>query len=405
MCYCYYGGLAMLGTLFSAIIAIFLFIDPLPFKEDNIAFFGITLFIVATLFFLVQTFLFLFAWGPLQKIEQNTLPRLIQTFQHDSTLRYTRLFLIFFLLASYLIAIDALFLGNFSIRVLLVSWTLLLGIATDMLHHLYKRAMRYLNPFEGVENYYRNAFQSIQGGREDQVCDWIDAIAETTIKAMSKNSFALSLLGADKLQLIAKNYLEIAKNFTYASNASSAPNRVSYLLFYLFQRYEYIFDKAVAQKIELLCSNVISSLGKIAIYAAKYDMSIAAYPLHYLTKLAKRAQNEGMQEVGNRAMLTMLEVSKTIIKEVDLQYVEIKEPFLAMIGSMDELAKETFRRDKSISIQLLTQPFYDLKAVFSEGKVASHQDQPDIVKTIDRVLDEFATLQTVLSTMPPISEI
>lgn len=395
----------MVGTLISVLIAIFLFMNPLPFREDNIYLFGITLFVIATLFFLVKTLVFLFAWSPLQKIEQNTLPRLIQTFQRDLKIRYSNLFLIFFLLISYLIAIDAIFLGNFSNRVLLSSWTLLLGIAIDMLHLLYKQTMGYLNPFEGIENYYRQCFQSIQGGREEEVCDWIDAIAETAIKALSKNSFALSLLGVDKLRLIAKDYLEISKSFTYSSNPSSSPNRVSYLLFYLFQRFEYIFDKAITQKGELICSEVISSLGKITLYAAKYDMSIAAYPLHYLTKLAKRAQNEGMSEAGNRAMLTMLEVSKTIVKEVDLQYVEIKEPFLAMIGSMNELAKETFKRDKSISIQLLTQPFYDLKAVFTEGKIASHQDQPVIVQTLDRVLDEFATLQTVLSTMPPISEI
>ena len=395
----------MLATLFAVLIAIFLLIDPVPVKEDNAIFFGITLFIVATLFLLIQFLIFILAWGPLQKIEQNTLPRLVQTFKHDLTLRYTNLFLVFFLLASYLIAIDAIFLGDFNVRTFLISGTLLLGIAVDMLHGLYKRVMEYLNPFEGVENYYRTAIQSIQGNREDETCDWIDALAETAIKSMSKNSFALSLLAVDKMQFIAKNYLEIAKSFAYSSNLSSSSDRVSYLLFYLFQRYEYVFDKAVGQRVELVCSNIISALGKITIYAAKYDMSIAGYPLHYLAKLAKRAQNGGMQEVGSRAILTMLEVSKTIVKEVDLQYLEIKEPFLAIINSMHELAKETFRQDKSISIQLLTQPFHDLKAIFSEGKIAAHQDQPVIMQNIDQVIDEFATLQTVLSTIPPISEI
>jgi hypothetical protein len=395
----------MVGTLFSVLIAIFLFVEPLSFQEINIPSFGIILFGVSTIFFLAQILIFLFMWGPLQKTEQTTLPRLIQTFQYDATIRYCRLFFIFFLLVSYLITIDSLFLGNFSMRVLLASWTLLLGIAVDALYYLYKRAMGYLNPFEGIENYYLHAFQSIQRGKEDEICDWIDALAETAIKAMSKHSLALSFLAVDKLQLIAKDYLGIAKTFTYTSNISSSSDKIGYLLFYLFQRYEYLFDKAISQKLELLCGNVISSLGKITIYAAKYDMSIAPYPLHYLTQLAKRAQNEGMQEVSNRAMLTMLEVSKTIIKEVDLQYVEIKEPFINMIRSMHELAKETFRKDKSLSIQLLTQPFYDLKGVFNEGKIATHQDQPVILQTIDQVLDEFATLQTVLSTMPPISEI
>jgi len=54
---------------------------------------------------------------------------------------------------------------------------------------------------------------------------------------------------------------------------------------------------------------------------------MASYPLHYLGKFAKRAQKEGIQEVGNRATLTLLEVSKVIIEEINIEYVEIKDPF------------------------------------------------------------------------------
>lgn len=399
----------MIGTLFSIIVALYLLFNPIPFREDSSTAFGITLFLVGTLIFLAQFMVSVFAWGPLQKTEQNIAPRVIQAFKSDASLKISNFFLFAFLLLSYLAAIDAIFIGFFSTKVLLAVWTILLGIAIDALHHIYKGTLRYLNPFEIVEKFSLDADKSIRQNREGEICDWIDALSETSSKAMGKESISLALSGIDKLRQIAQDYLLAVKGVGYFNEANTplppgAPDRVSFTLFYLFQRFEFLFEKALSKKLEPVCSGIVSAMGKIMIYAAKYDMTIVDYPLHYLTEFAKEAENAGMPEVGSRASLTMLEVGKTILKEVDVRYVEIKEPYLAMISSMNEIAKETFRKNKSISIKLLVQPFQDLKAAFINEKMASHQDTPAIVQAIDRVLDEFATLESVLSTMPPIPD-
>jgi len=304
--------------------------------------------------------------------------------------------------------VDILFLDQFSKKYMLVIWTLLLGIAVDFLHHHLKRVMDFLDPFHVVEFFSGSAQECIRDSKEAELCGWIDTLSETSVKAISRNSTSLSLLAADKLRLIARNYLGVAKGITYHADEDRSKfggaDHVSYTLFYLFQRMELIFDKALKEKLEPVCSKIVTTLGKICIYGAKYDITLASYPVYYIGKLTAKAQYKGLQEVGNRATLTLLEVSKVIVDEVDLQYVEIKETFLTIINNMHEIAKDTFKNDKTVNIRIITQPFYELRELFQSEKMANHQDTPSIISNIDLVLDEFTTLETVMTTMPPVSQ-
>ncbi len=338
-------------------------------------------------------------------------PRLMEIFQRDHLIHYSHSIVFFFFLLSFGMAIEITALHFFPTNLVLIIWVIVLGITIDSLYHVMKRVIRYLNPLHVIHSFSDLAQKSIRAANEQDLCDWIDTFSETAIKAISQNSISLSLLAIDKLRLIACNYLHMAKGITYHEGQKSTDKElgmgehVSYTLFYLFQRLELIFNKALQEKLEPVCSTLITTLGKISIYGAKFDASMISYPLHYLGKLAKKAQRNQLPEVANHATFTMLESSKVIIKDVDLQYMEIRESFLSMVTHMHEIAKEIFRQDKTISIQMLTQPFHELSKLFKSEKIASHQDTPDILKGIDRVLEEFATLETVLQTLPPIPDL
>ena len=399
----------MIGTLFSIAIAILLFFYPHP--EQIVPtpaglMVGGTIIVVSSLFILIQTLVTIFAWGPIQKLEASFTPRVMAVFKKDRNLRYTNLLLICFLLFTYMIVLDAMFLQILHPLHALILWTIFLGVALDFLHHHLKRVMDYMDPFHVVDFFSAAAHQSILDENFEEVCDWIDTLAETSLKSIHHNSTSLSRLSTDKLRFIAENYLAVAKGITYHEEEEppaegSSLNHVSYTLFHLFQNLEMIFDKALGQKLEPICGDVITLLGKIALYAAKYDITMASYPVHYIGKLAKKGQKNGLQEVGNRATLTLLEVCKVIIEEVNLQYVEITDPFLSVITYMQAIAKDTFRHDKTVSIKILTQPLLDLKALFREKKIAEHRDTQTILQSIDIALEEFAMLETVMQTLPP----
>ena len=57
-----------------------------------------------------------------------------------------------------------------------------------------------------------------------------------------------------------------------------------------------------------------------------------------------------------------------------------------------------------MNIRILSQPFYELRELFQSGKLANHQDTASIISNIDIVLNEFTTLETVMSTMPPVPQ-
>jgi len=400
----------MTGTICSLLIAIFLFFFPSTSQAALGAIpFAFTLFAVAALFMVFQTLAIIFSWGPLQQLEQNLMPGAISAFRNDRNLKLTHFGLVLFFFVTYFILVDSLFSNQFSKHYLLSIWTLSLGIAIDLLHHLLKRIMEFLNPSHVIEFFDKSAQECIRGGNESELCDWMDTICETAVKGLVRKSTSHPLLATEKMHLIARNYLQAAKRIAYHPDQAAVDiggtDRVGYTLFYLYQRLEFLFDAALKDNIEPVCSKVITTLGKIAIYGAKYDITLASYPLHYLGKLAKKAQKKGMQEVGNRASLTLFEVCKAIVNEVDLQYVSIKETFIGTINAMHEIAKDTFRLDKNVNISLLTQPFYDLRQLFQSETLSNHQDSPSVVATIDAVLNEFATLESVMNAMPPVPEI
>ena len=92
------------------------------------------------------------------------------------------------------------------------------------------------------------------------------------------------------------------------------------------------------------------------------------------------------------------------MNDIDIKYLEIRDPYLSIINGLEVLAKGTFKRDKTTNIAILMQPFKDLKVLFQSEKAKEHQDTPVIMQNIDRVLGEFEALQMVMNTIPPIPD-
>ena len=178
-------------------------------------------------------------------------------------------------------------------------------------------------------------------------------------------------------------------------------DEVSYILFYLFQRLEFLHENALQKKLEPICSNIITDLSKISLSAAKFDLSLTGYPVYFIGKLTNKSQAHGQAEVGVKATFALLEIAKTIINEIPFSpETDLKTPFTSIISNMNDIGKAAFKADKTINVKVLSQPFLDLKEMFKNEKVAGHQDTPAILAQIDQVLGEYEAL--VMRSMPPI---
>jgi hypothetical protein len=388
----------MYATLFSLLICFFIIFNPF---ETNVIpdaqLVGISLIVIASLFVLIQNFALAMAWNPLQNAEKEFTPRIIEVFKRDRLLRFIHFWLLFFPLISYAIAIDLLYLNLFNKIVLLAVWIVFLGIAIDLLSLFFKRILEYINPVSVINQMVNASRQSILQEDEGGLCQWIDALSEVAIKAGQRSSPSLANQALSQLPSILENYFQSAKSIGHQKL-----DKANYILYYLLQRLEMIFHKALEHRLEPICRFAINIAGKITLLAAKYDITLMTLPLRYLGEFALAGQKAKMGDIGDYAACVLLEVAKKILAEVDVTYLEIRDPFFALISQLEEISKEAFRQDRNINIQVLNQPFGELKALFQTEPLAKHQDTPIILQDIDRVTGEFDALGMVLRTVPPI---
>lgn len=398
----------MFGTVFSLAAGLFLIFYPLP-GSAQMPWNGImaSMIVFGSLLILALIFTQMLAWVPLQKTERDLTPRILEIYRRDLHMRFGRLWLILVPLASIFIAFAGTATGERNRLLLAALWILLFGISLDVLNHMLKRVLSYLNPFAAVEMFTHLAKTSVQNDKEIELCDSIDALSEAGVKSLQTGGHSLGTKVIDELLKITRNFLEASRSIAHPANNAETKklgidDKVSFTLFYIFQRIEQLNKKAVEQHLETVCSIIAASLGKIIVYAAKCDISLAGYPVHYLGRSALEAQKKGMPEVAVKATLTLVEAAKTLIDELDATYLELQEPFLMIVSNLHEIAKETFVEDKSTHIPLLIQPFREIRALFTTDKMANHPDTPAIVASIDSVIAEFDALDMVMKTMPPI---
>lgn len=343
----------------------------------------------------------------LHHAEEFASPRLLEYYAKDRHLLVAGFLLSALLLTATLIGFAFAIFELKHILQILAIWLLLFGISLDLVHFIYKRNLKYLNPFAAVKICSDAGIKSIQNEKELDLCGSIDTLTETAIKGIENSSPSIAMVALEKLELLTRHFLEASKSISHhlqdsQSKAMGIGDKVSFTLFYLFQRLVMINEKALRPHFEPVCTSVVTNLGKIALHATKFDISLTGYPIFFMGKCARRAQSFHIADTVGKATIALTEVAKRIPEEVDVRYLELKDPYDTIILQLHEISKEIFRQDKSTDIAFLVLPFKDLQALFSSGKLAEHQDTPAILERINQVLAEFDALQVVMNTLPPI---
>lgn len=398
----------MLSTLLAILTAAFLiFTSAIQVDATFLPYLGVIMTILSIGIALVTPFLFVLAMTPLQHSAHQFTPRMMELFRTDPGLRWGRAWLFAFPFFTLLIAFDLFVTSSFSQNMMLASWIVLLGISFDVFSMMLKRMIGYQNPDFVVSMCAQEAKRAIQEDREIDLCRWIDSLSEIGSKAIVAQSPSLANEAINQLAPTIKIFLEASQSLAHSTPDKQAQelgisDKISYTLFFTFQRLEGMFDKALKNNFEPVCSNIIANLGKMAISCAKLEFSLASYPIIFIGKFAKKGITPENSDIGLKATYTLLEVGKTIIQETNTAYGDLKDPFVSIVTQMEALAKETFRTNKEINISILTQPLKDLKELFKEEKVAKHPDVPVILQNINNVLGEFEALEMVMRTIPSI---
>lgn len=399
----------MLMSILSFLIALGLFLAPISINipSSSIPMISFILSVAGMSVLLFLPLFNLFAYAPFQKAEQNITPHLIESLRKDKLVAIGQLILCLLGLLLIILGIGITAVSSNHFLFALSIWIILLGISMDIMRDILRRAWHLLNPYYAVDYYVHAAKTAIANGRDAELWQWIDTLGEVAMKGIGRCSVALSIQCINAYPLILQLFFEACKSISHSSQdqaieKATGKDETSYTLFYFIQRLEMIYSKALGDRLEPLCSLIITTIGKIALAAAKFDMSLMTFPIQILEKLTLKAQEKNFEDVAIKASCTLIEVAKTIVSEIDMTYLEIKDPFIAINRSLENITKRTFRKDKTIDIKILIEPIMSLKNLMQNEKYASHADISAILSDINRVLGEFAVLEQVMKTIPPI---
>lgn len=390
----------MISIIFSLILSFLLFtfghIDTIP--SLSYIFGGISIIIL-----LILPLMNIFGYQLLQKASHSTTPLLIHYYRKDHIIRSMNVYFFCFALFTLFLAI-AYQAFNIPLKSLIIGWVILFGIFLDLLRHYIKHSLHYLDPETIMKRIEHAARESIQNDQIENLWDSVDAFSEIGIKAIDSNSTSIANKMLDDLQITVKNYLQSEKSISHTTRKRlkdiTGGDEISYTLVYVLQRLELLFEKAIRNHIETICSQIIILTGKIIYSAAQFDLSLTNYPLHFFGKFVEQAQKHNMNDVAVKGTITLLEVAKSIVNDIDIKYAELQPPFNAIIGILENVQKTTFKRDKNIDIKILREPFRELQELFQSEKLANHPDTPAILGNIRRVLTDFDALEMVMKSMP-----
>lgn len=345
-----------------------------------------------------------FFFSPFQKIEQNLAPKVIDSIIQDKFLAWGNILLFFFPFLSYTLICALIFSDIISKTYILGLWILFLGFTIDILRAVIKRSLSYLDPSMIIDHFVNNAKNAILNNQDSDMLLWIDAISDISMKAIERHTSTLLTQSLNAISRVLQSFLEACNSIPHQDKEleSSGVDEIGYTIFYIVNRIEMIYNKALTSRTETFCSQAISTLGKITISAAKLDISLATLPIQIIGKLASKAQEQNLDDVAIKASGVLLEIAKSILPNINIAYTEIKDPFIAINRSLENIAKATFRKDKTLSIGIIIEPLKSFQAIMQNEKYAAFTDTPTILSDISRVLDEFAILEQVLRTIPTI---
>lgn len=394
----------MINTLVAILIAVFLFLWPHPVTELNPLFFA-PIAIIATLLFLGFIFAAATSWSVLLTAELNLTSHLTELFRRDLKVRAVYLILFLFPMLSYALVADLLFFRALHPHYLIPLWFILLGISLDTFRYYFRRVSYYLDPFKAFSLFSKKAFTAIRNDSEREFCDWVDALSDLALSAIFRKNVALSTQAIDEMQSLMAQFLDAVKKLGHSDKDQKLgiPDKASYSLFFVLQRFEMLLEQAVYLHFEPITHLLVKDTGKIVISAAKCDITLAPHPLEFLGRFAIFAIRHDISEAGPKATCVLLNIAKAIIEDLDVRYLELQATYFSLIMQMQKIAQEIFKKDKNINIKILTHPFLELKKLFQTEKMATHPDTTAIVHEIDRVLQEFAALESVMRTIPNIS--
>lgn len=270
-------------------------------------------------------------------------------------------------------------------------WIAFTGFTFDLLRRFTNLLMPYLNSETMLSSLEEEGVAAIKAGNAVEILHHIDKFTEVGSKALLDDSLSLCKNSLDHLLAFNQDY------FTH--NRAKDPESVRYILFHFLSPVEMLFHKALDDQQEIIAEHALQTMGKIALNTANHNLPLATHPIVALGRMAHEAQDELLGDLGTKGSCFLFEIGRYILQETKLTQTSFRDPLVSVITFMHEISNTLFTQNKSLSPRLLKQPFNQLKELLK--KKDTHPDYDAVNGALERVLQEFDALESILRTVPP----
>lgn len=254
-------------------------------------------------------------------------------------------------------------------------WLIVTGLATDGLLWLIKKA----SPPSLAE--IKKEILSAKGILAYQ--EGIDVLTEVTTQAIDKNGIARCNQGLNLFSTV------------YDGMPNTEGKEVKIL--YPQEMLEMIGRAAIDKDQTVVAQKVFTTLGTLGLECLKICPELAPFALTKIEQGTLLAMRKHQHELAIKGTITL---QQTALMAPDTKG---WGSFVAQaIRSLDHIAKESFKRDKNVSIMELLSPILEV-----DNKLRAYEqaaEYPLAKMEISRVVEEFQALDAVLKQMPKIEE-
>lgn len=385
-------------TIFGLFLSTAVFLGAVPFGEDAGLWFAFLALVVGVSSFLGSILFFGALLGPLTKVETEIGPTYL--LRSSWQYRFLKNVLFFFPWFSFLLPAGVI-LGFTSSLPLFLIWVVAFGIYLDALRWGWQWGEELLNPETMIQQLLHRAKWAIQNEKDEVLWSSLDGMGEVALKAIQQHHLSLCSHAIDGFPSLVSIFFASSKSISRKPmddeiQKETGSDEASYTLFYLLQRLQWIYQKAVLLSMEAVGIHLIRVLGKITISCMQFDFSLVAPPLRFLSRFGVQAERVGWEDASRLAVSTLLELAKKMVEDFDVRWSGLQEPFFALIQGLDDLARTAFQKDRSTTISLLLSPFFSIQNILKQDRLAGQVEIPAIQAKLDTVITQFQTLEQLL---------
>lgn len=260
------------------------------------------------------------------------------------------------------------------------------GLQIELLRRLLRQIFALLNPYATIEGLQQEALISLKKQDAAGGVAAIDGLYEMGTQAIrsQNNGLALAVLNA------------LTQTAQGLSNLPMDERRFTFIR--LLRHIDRLGRDSVLEKAFTLAQEASICFVKLT---KDQDVSLTTLALHELGIFAPYAIDNGADTVGPMATAALQAFARTLNPHRPTE--ENKSIFFCLTEALDAIAKAQFKNNKKISFVLLTQPFIALRTLLQDPVWQQQVDQAVLQKEVDRLLEEYATLESVMHTIPPLT--